>query len=453
MRKPRLWIIAVSLVLAWFIANATARIFVHYLAGHYIRQLEGNDPAKQADGLRKLRYMELWATPTAAEMLRHGDVRERRASLLACEHIVGACLQNFQTMSCGLPIGVWGRGAAESAFAEIGGALNDALGDLDSQVSIGAARLIMMGTEFPESYRVHAVVVLRKAMQELDPASRRSLVESMCREDRYRNSPKRGEDVVPIFIDGVKDLDPTVRLVAVRALVGTDQKQALQPLIEAMKDTDPSVRRAAERVYLGTREIPGLVSPEHRRFHPEIRAAFHADIPYFLDWWKNGDPEAGPQERERSKDRAILALYLARGPEVIPTMFEAGANGFLFELAEDPDCLEALHNHIPELTKILEDSLYSLSFYVKKGEEIPIESLLRRLGPEAQASRSRLIDRLVDELRDPDPSRRSYVATELGYFAKSSQHVLRALRSAEKADPEPRVRESARATLEFNVGH
>ena len=134
-------------------------------------------------------------------------------------------------------------------------------------------------------------------------------------------------------------------------------------------------------------------------------------------------------------------------------MFEAGANGFLFELAEDPDCLEALHYHIPELTKILEDSLYSLSFYVKKGEEIPIESLLRRLGPEAQASRSRLIDRLVDELRDPEPSRRSYVATELGYFAKSSQHVLRALRSAEKADPEPRVRESARATLEFNVGH
>ena len=258
MRKPKLWVIAVSLVLAWFIANATGRIFVDYLAGHYIRQLEGNDPAKQADGLRKLRYMELWATPTAAEMLRHGDVQERRASLLACEQIVGACLQNFQTMSCTLPIGVWGRGAAESAFAEIGGALNDALGDLDSQVRVGAARLIMMGTEFPESYRVHAVVVLRKAMQELDPASRRSLVESMCREDRYRNSPKRGEDVVPIFIDGVKDLDPTVRLVAVRALVGTDQKQALQPLIEAMKDTDPSVSPGRRAGLPGHSGNPGV---------------------------------------------------------------------------------------------------------------------------------------------------------------------------------------------------
>jgi HEAT repeat protein len=449
MRKRKLWIIAVSLVLAWFIANATARVFVHYLASHYIRQLEENDPAKRAEVLRKLRYMQLWATPPSAEMLRHGDVRERRASLLACEQVVAICVDNFRTMSCTIPI-VPGRGAAESAFDEMGGALTDALEDVDSQVRVGAAHLILFASEFPTPARRRAVVVLSEAMKDPDPKIRRSLVEAMCPRTRYDGLPCDGDDVLPILSEAVKDPDATVRRAAVESLARGGRVEAAKPVIEAMTDRDPSVRRAAERAYLGTRQRQGLWSGEYDRSRPEVQAAFHADIPYFINWWKNGDPEADPQDRQQSKDRAIIALHLARGPEVIPTMVEARDVGALVDLAKDADCLAALHHHIPALKQLLRDSL---SFYVEKGEDVPIESILRRLGPEAEAARSQLIARLMDQLGDPDPSLRKYVAGELGYFAKSSPDVLRALRSVEKADPEPWVREAARESLDHYIGH
>lgn len=453
------WVVGVAVVgvvvAGWYAADAAGRAYADRQTRELIGRLVEDKPGEREQIREALGKLGVEAAPVAADVLRHGDLKERRASLVACRLVVWSCLANFESVNCMTGF-VPGRGEAERAFEEVGAALEAAFADADAGVRREAARIILTGPESPGDRRLRAAEVIRQGLSDPDPAARRALVESLCRIDFPGPLPRDRVEALWTLGDAVKDPDAAVRKAAVEALDRGRELGAVPLLVGAMGDRDAEVRRAAERACLNGDYLPGFAPRKFEPFTPEVRAAFRSDVPFFVGWLKDGDPQAARDDNEKSRCRGVLALHWARGPEVVAPLLDAlrdsrhdGDRTFrrvvalaLEDLASDDGCLAVLKGRGAELRAALTDPY-------NPDVRSSAASISRRLGPEAEG----VVAELVARSADPRPRERVVAVNALGAFAVSSEEACRALRRVAEGDVDARVREAAARGLEGCVSN
>jgi len=443
--------VVAGVVFGWLAAGDAARAYAGRQTRELIGRLVEDKPGEREEVRRALWGVGLGAAPVAADVLRRGGLRERRAALVACETVVESCLMNFETMNCVTGF-VPGRGEAERAFDTVGAALEGAFGDADAGVRREAARIVLAGPDRPADRRARAAEVFREALRDPDPAARRDVVDSLCRSGRYGGLPRDGAEALPVLGEVVvKDPDAAVRGAAVEALGRGQEAGAAGPLVAALADGDVSVRRAAKWVLLSGHYLNEEVVDPRTRVTPEARAAFRPGVPVFAGWLTRDDPEAELVDREQCRRKAVVGLFRAGGPGAVGPLAEAlrgprqaGDGDFrravvtvLELLAADADCLAALGGYQAELRGALVDprdrEVRSLS-----------ASILRRTRPGTDGAVAELVARSAR----PDPKVRAVAVEALGLFVPTSEEARRALRRAEEGDVDAGVREAARRARE-----
>jgi len=199
--------------------------------GDWLEHLYSQNPTVAEEAVSQLRELGPKAVPEIREVLTDpaADLELQKAALKAS--------------------GLLGPEAAP-AIEEVAGHLPDP--DLTEEAAIA---LSFMGRD--------AYGPLKQGVTSEDPVVRRESLRSLGK--LRERAPLDARSVVPLLLDGLKDPDPSVRVVAATYLgILRDEADAAVPaLIAALQDEDPEVRTAAATALgsfgeHGVRAIPAL---------------------------------------------------------------------------------------------------------------------------------------------------------------------------------------------------
>jgi len=208
----------------------------------------------------------------------------------------------------------------------------------------------------------------------VSPSWAQPQADTKARVKAVRDLAKQGQDSVPKIAPYLTDMDLSVKLEAVRALVDLGGPRSIDPLVRATQDPDPEIQiRATDG--LVNFYLPGFIktgiSGSLSRVGNAVKAKFTDTNDQIIDAYVQVRPEV------------IQALgKLARGGASLEARANAArALGILRGRAAVPDLIDALHS---KDTLVMYESLVALQKIRDPDSAVRIQFLLNDLDPKIQ---------------------------------------------------------------------